>query len=102
MTPTLPLRTLCSEQEAPLLAPCLQTLGRDISLCHPGDPQAVQADIAFISRDITGRSTKFEIEPDTERFYAALRATQGLRRSEERRVGKEVVRTGRSRWSPCL
>src|SRR3546814_17627040 len=28
------------------------------------------------------------------------RLTAALRRSEERRVGKECVRTGRSRWSP--
>ncbi|MBO9356272.1 D-2-hydroxyacid dehydrogenase [Bordetella petrii] len=76
MTP--PLRILCSELEARSLAPCLQGLGREIALCHPGDPQAAQAEIAFVSRDITGRSTKFEIQPDTERFYAALRATQGL------------------------
>src|SRR3546814_17411588 len=31
---------------------------------------------------------------------AALAATS-LGRSEERRVGKECVSTGRSRWSPC-
>jgi len=78
MTPPQPVRILCSEREARTLAPGLQGLGRDIVLCHPGDPQAVQADIAFISRDITGRSTKFEILPDTERFYAALRAAQRL------------------------
>src|SRR3546814_4065639 len=28
--------------------------------------------------------------------------TVGRARSEERRVGKECVSTGRSRWSPCL
>src|SRR3546814_12713642 len=27
--------------------------------------------------------------------------SQALRSSEERRVGKECVSTGRSRWSPC-
>src|SRR3546814_2961435 len=30
----------------------------------------------------------------------AVRDGVGLRRSEERRVGKECVSTGRSRWSP--
>src|SRR3546814_14765518 len=28
-------------------------------------------------------------------------AMSGIPRSEERRVGKECVSTGRSRWSPC-
>lgn len=78
MSAAPPLRILCSAQEAPRLAPCLESLGREVLLCHPGDPQALQADVAFISRDITGRSTKFEILPDTERFYAALRAARGL------------------------
>lgn len=75
---TAPVRILCSEQEAPRLAGPLRTLARDITLCHPGDRQAELADIAFVSRDITGRSTKFEIHPDTERFYSALRAARRL------------------------
>lgn len=37
------------------------------------------ADIAFISRDITGMSTKFVIEPETQRFYDALTQSPDLR-----------------------
>ena len=75
---TAPLHILCSEREAPLLAPLLPTLERAIKLCHPGDDTAAHIEAAFISRDVTGRSTKFEIMPDTERFYTALRAAPNL------------------------
>ncbi|MFY9348384.1 MAG: D-2-hydroxyacid dehydrogenase [Orrella sp.] len=37
------------------------------------------ADIAFISRDVTGMSTKFVIEPETQRFYDALSQSPDLR-----------------------
>lgn len=74
-----PLRILCSELEARALAPQLRAGAREIRLCHPGDLDAAHAEVGFISRDITGRSTKFEILPDTERFYRALRAARGLR-----------------------
>jgi phosphoglycerate dehydrogenase-like enzyme len=36
-------------------------------------------DAAFLSRDVTGRSTKHELQPQTVRFYDALRAAPGLR-----------------------
>src|SRR3954471_6099028 len=39
----------------------------------------VDADLAFISRDVTGRSTKYQLEPHTELFYATLRGALGLR-----------------------
>src|SRR3546814_17452106 len=38
--------------------------------------------------------------PGTPQSQASEQQSQGNRRSEERRVGKEGVRTGRSRWSP--
>src|SRR3546814_20852547 len=38
--------------------------------------------------------------PDPDRGWALAALTGGLDRSEERRVGKECVRTCRSRWSP--
>lgn len=37
------------------------------------------ADIAFISREVTGLSTKFVIEPETQRFYDALIQSPHLR-----------------------
>jgi phosphoglycerate dehydrogenase-like enzyme len=42
---------------------------------EPGD----DADIAFVSRDVTGRSTKGRVLPDTQRFYDALLAAPSLR-----------------------
>ncbi|HEY8357277.1 MAG TPA: D-2-hydroxyacid dehydrogenase, partial [Ramlibacter sp.] len=36
-------------------------------------------DAAFISRDVTGLSTKHEVLPDTARFYAALQSSTQLR-----------------------
>lgn len=38
-----------------------------------------QADIAFISREITGSSTKFELSPELAAFYQVLRASTTLR-----------------------
>jgi phosphoglycerate dehydrogenase-like enzyme len=42
---------------------------------EPGD----DADLAFLSREVTGLSTKHEILPATERFYEALRRAPSLR-----------------------
>lgn len=43
------------------------------------DPCAVDADIAFVSRDVTGLSTKHEVLPSTQRFYSALLQAPSLR-----------------------
>jgi phosphoglycerate dehydrogenase-like enzyme len=42
---------------------------------HPG----ADADIAFVSRDVTGRSTKHEVLPATQRFHDLLRGARSLR-----------------------
>src|SRR3546814_11852299 len=42
-----------------------------------------------------------DLEVHTERFFLlVMRKAETVRRSEERRVGKECVSTCRSRWSP--
>lgn len=41
---------------------------------NPGD-----FDVAFVSRDVTGRSTKFALEPSTQAFHDALRRASSLR-----------------------
>ncbi|NML42208.1 D-2-hydroxyacid dehydrogenase [Ramlibacter sp. G-1-2-2] len=41
--------------------------------------QGVEADIAFVTRDVTGLSTKHQVLPDTQRFYDALEASRPLR-----------------------
>ncbi|MDM0034167.1 D-2-hydroxyacid dehydrogenase [Variovorax sp. J22P271] len=43
-------------------------------------PQAgVDADIAFVSRDVTGLSTKHAVLPETQAFYDAMRGAHSLR-----------------------
>jgi phosphoglycerate dehydrogenase-like enzyme len=41
-------------------------------------PEEGDADLAFVSRDVTGLSTKHAILPETARFYAALAASNAL------------------------
>lgn len=82
-----PLRILLSEA-------ALQQYGEDIGaalggavfvpvVAPSGQGAAVSteldADIAFVSRDVTGLSTKHEILPATRRFYDAMLASPGLR-----------------------
>ena len=43
------------------------------------DPAAVRADLAWLSRDITGKSTKFKLAPAMQRFFDALAASPNLR-----------------------
>lgn len=53
--------------------------GRPHVLVTPGDGAARAAEIAFVSRDVTGLSTKHEIFAQTQRFYDAMTAAPGLR-----------------------
>src|SRR3546814_3106067 len=50
---------------------------------------------ARVRRDEARRRLASGVDPGVQR-----RASSAARRSEERRVGKECVRTCRSRWSP--
>jgi phosphoglycerate dehydrogenase-like enzyme len=51
---------------------------REAVLLFPDEPAAATADIAFISRDVTGLSTKHRILPATQQFYDALLAANAL------------------------
>ncbi|WP_159912590.1 D-2-hydroxyacid dehydrogenase [Pantoea sp. 18069] len=53
--------------------------GRPHALVTPGDSAALSAQIAFVSRDVTGLSTKHEIHPETQRFYDAMAAARDLK-----------------------
>lgn len=57
--------------------------GQLAGLAEPVTIDAVEAgapfELAFVSRDITGLSTKHEIEPATARYYSALRGQPDLR-----------------------
>ncbi|WP_459618631.1 NAD(P)-dependent oxidoreductase [Bordetella sp. 2513F-2] len=75
-----PLRVMCSPAEAPALRQALEAepgLPR-WTLCHPQAGEPLAADVAFVSRDITGRSTKFAITPETALYYEAMRHSPTL------------------------
>ncbi|MFT9639848.1 NAD(P)-dependent oxidoreductase, partial [Alcaligenes phenolicus] len=57
-----------------------RTLGATpFRLLSPGDASSAEAHVAFVSRDVTGRSTKHDLTPETRHFYDALRAAPNLR-----------------------
>ncbi|MCR6475433.1 D-2-hydroxyacid dehydrogenase [Variovorax sp. ZS18.2.2] len=74
---TSPLRILmtpAAERQAG--AGLTEALGnRAYVAVNPGD----DADIAFVSRDVTGLSTKHQVLPDTQQFHDALRNAPSLR-----------------------
>jgi phosphoglycerate dehydrogenase-like enzyme len=66
-----------------------QALGDDtLVFVSPGDG-AADADIAFVSRDVTGLSTKHEILPDTQRFYDAMLGSPRLRWAHTHAAGAD-------------
>lgn len=73
---TLP-RLLLSDMACVRLSPRLATHAQAISLAEAH--QGAAFDAAFVSRDVTGLSTKHEVLPATARFYDALRGQPGLR-----------------------
>lgn len=57
-----------------------RTLGATpFRLLSPDDASCADAHIAFVSRDVTGRSTKHDLTPETRHFYDTLRAAPNLR-----------------------
>jgi phosphoglycerate dehydrogenase-like enzyme len=75
-----PLRILLSREAAPRLAGAIAAVlaGRPHELVAPDTP-GVDAEVAFVSRDVTGLSTKHEIVPATQVFYDAMEAAPSLR-----------------------
>jgi phosphoglycerate dehydrogenase-like enzyme len=75
-----PLRILLSHASATALAGdiALALGGRAHQLIAP-DTTHGDADVAFVSRDVTGLSTKHEVQPATRAFYDALEAAPSLR-----------------------
>lgn len=53
------------------------------------DPRAIDADVAFVSRDVTGRSTKHELQPATQRFYTAMLEAPSLRWTHTHSAGAD-------------
>lgn len=81
MNKTSPLRILMSHEAADSLSDDVARVlaGHAHMLVTPDDDQAVQADIAFVSRDVTGLSTKHKVLPQTQRMYDRLLAAPALR-----------------------
>ena len=83
MTDSRPLRILLSEKTHQRIGQAVRTalgarafepvIAATALGGVPGD-----ADLAFISRDVTGRSTKHVIQEPTEAFYESLRASPAL------------------------
>lgn len=71
-----PLRVLVSADAAARWGAAIagRLPGRALQLVHGGD-----ADIAFVSRDVTGLSTKHQVLPATQAFYDHLLAAPSLR-----------------------
>nr|WP_311732080.1 NAD(P)-dependent oxidoreductase [Variovorax paradoxus] len=95
-----PLRLLLSEHAREQLAPAIARVldGRPhvFVTAAPG----VDADIAFVSRDVTGLSTKHAVLPETQDFYDAMLGAPGLRwvhlhsAGADRPVFAELLRRG--------
>ncbi|WP_427912410.1 D-2-hydroxyacid dehydrogenase [Ramlibacter sp. MMS24-I3-19] len=81
MTTQEPLRVLVSRQARDKLAADIARVldTRPHALLTPDDPRAIDADVAFVSRDITGLSTKHQVLPATQQVYDLLRAAPRLR-----------------------
>lgn len=79
-----PLRILLSPQArqelAPAIAGLLAQCAHEVVTLGDCDAAAqTTVDLAFISRDVTGRSTKHVLTDDSEAFYAVLRRSSELR-----------------------
>lgn len=61
------------------------------------DARAVDADVAFVSRDVTGLSTKHEILPATQRFYTAMLQAPSLRWAHAHSAGADRAIYGQLR-----
>lgn len=76
------LKLLLSAATAQRLGPALQAGPRPVEVLVAEDlslDEAGAAEAAFISRDITGRSTKQVLAPATAQFYRLLQAAPSLR-----------------------
>lgn len=77
-----PLRILLSAMASPMLNDRIAEVlaGRAHVLLKAEElAPGADFDLAFVSRDVTGRSTKHEVMPATQHFYELLRQAPGLR-----------------------
>ncbi|WP_445322887.1 hypothetical protein [Ramlibacter sp. AN1133] len=76
---SLPLRILLSRAAGERLAPGIAAALGERPHVLVAPERGVDADLAFVSRDVTGLSTKFELQPATQAFYEAMEAALSLR-----------------------
>lgn len=77
----MPLQLLLSRTAAERFGARIATIlqGDDFQLIHVEDLDAECAiDVALITRDVTGNSTKHQLAASMERFCSALGSAQGL------------------------
>src|SRR6516225_3650141 len=84
MSQSKPLRILLSEQSAREHRAAIDVAmaglpWQPVRVPEVGDASRIDADVAFVSRDVTGLSTKHEILPSTQRFYTAMLEAPSLR-----------------------
>lgn len=81
--PTGALRILVSEavrnQHGERLRACSAPTALTLVTVDEVEQQHVAFDVAFVSRDVTGLSTKHSVHPQTQRFYDAMLNTPSLR-----------------------
>jgi phosphoglycerate dehydrogenase-like enzyme len=76
---TGPLRILLSEKARAQIAPAVTEVMAGQPHVFVTAAPAADADIAFVSRDVTGLSTKHTVLPDTKLFYDAMLSAPSLR-----------------------
>lgn len=87
-----PLRILLSRQGAAAMgeriARVMEDMPHAMLIAEELAPGA-DADLAFVSRDVTGNSTKHELMPQTQHFYELLRAAASLRWVQTHAAGSD-------------
>ena len=75
------MRILLSARAAADIGPRIAAVfgSRPFQIVTPPHGLTADFDTAFVSRDVTARSTKFEVEPETLAFHDALRQAKSLR-----------------------
>ena len=92
MTAAGPLRILLSARAAPRLreriAASLAGAAFELVIAEKSAPGA-DADIAFMTRDVTGSSTKHALQPATQHFHDLMRQAVGLRWAQTHSAGAD-------------
>jgi len=75
------VRILLSDKAAAAIGPRIAAVfgARPFQVLTPAEGLTRDFDAAFVSRDVTARSTKYQLEPVTAQFHDALRQAKSLR-----------------------